>query len=115
MEMKWFDIAEFDCQETDENEMKATFLLMYDRLRDRCGFPFVVTSGYRSETHTKERDKAKPGTHTQGIAADTKILNGLQRMRIVREALELGFTGIGIAKTFVHVDRRKTTPVIWTY
>ncbi len=29
--------------------------------------------------------------------------------------MAMGFTGIGIAKTFVHVDSRDSTPVIWTY
>jgi len=29
--------------------------------------------------------------------------------------MAIGFTGIGIADTFVHVDTRTTTPVIWTY
>jgi len=33
----------------------------------------------------------------------------------VQQALEKGFTGIGIAKTFVHVDTRGTTPVMWVY
>ena len=28
---------------------------------------------------------------------------------------ELGFTGIGVAKSFVHVDTRDDTPVMWTY
>jgi len=27
----------------------------------------------------------------------------------------MGFTGIGIAKTFVHVDTRKSVPVLWSY
>ena len=38
-----------------------------------------------------------------------------QKYLIVLHALELGATGIGGAKSFVHVDMRKTTPVIWTY
>ena len=35
--------------------------------------------------------------------------------RLVAAALKLGFSGIGIAKTFIHVDTRTTTPVIWVY
>jgi hypothetical protein len=27
----------------------------------------------------------------------------------------LGFNGIGVAKTFVHVDTRPSTLVMWTY
>jgi hypothetical protein len=37
------------------------------------------------------------------------------RLKIVTKAIELGFTGIGIADDFVHVDTRGTTPVMWTY
>jgi hypothetical protein len=36
-------------------------------------------------------------------------------MTIVKEALDMGFGGIGVARTFVHVDMRATTPVMWTY
>jgi hypothetical protein len=36
-------------------------------------------------------------------------------MNIVHEALKLGFGGIGVAKSFIHIDDRKTTPVMWTY
>ena len=55
------------------------------------------------------------GTHAQGIAADIKITNAAHRFNIVKNAVKLGFTGIGIANTFIHVDTRGTTPVIWTY
>jgi len=33
----------------------------------------------------------------------------------VANALNLGFTGIGIDDGFVHVDTRGTTPVLWLY
>jgi uncharacterized protein YcbK (DUF882 family) len=112
---KHFDISEFRCRETGENDMKEEFIHMLDELRERVGFPMVVTSGYRSTQHTAERSKEKGGTHTQGIAADIAVANGEQRMKIVREALKMGFGGIGVARTFVHVDMRTTTPVMWTY
>ena len=95
--------------------MDESFIHMLDELRERCGFPFTITSGYRSTQHTAERSKEKGGTHTQGIAADIAVSNGEQRMKIVREAIALGFGGVGTAKTFVHVDMRTTTPVLWTY
>ncbi len=113
--MKYFDIKEFDCSETGENQMDKQFLEMLDVLRENCGFPFVITSGYRSIEHSIEQRKAKGGTHTQGIASDIKINDSKKRMIIVTEALRLGFTGIGIADTFIHVDIREKTPVMWTY
>jgi len=115
MELKYFKISDFDCQETGENNMSEEFLLKLDELREACGFPFIVTSGYRSSNHSIEAKKASPGTHAQGIAADIKVNGGNQRYTIVQKAMELGFTGIGVAKTFIHVDTRETTPVVWQY
>lgn len=113
--MKYFQIDEFCCSHTGENRMEAEFLEKLDELRERCGFPFVVTSGYRSPQHPIEASKTVPGTHAQGIAADIKVNSGAQRYTVVKEALELGFSGIGVDKGFVHVDTRGGTPVIWSY
>tara|TARA_R110000764_G_scaffold219393_1_gene307083 strand:- start:477 stop:743 length:267 start_codon:yes stop_codon:yes gene_type:complete len=88
---------------------------MLDILREEANFPFVITSGYRSPNHSIEAKKEKAGTHAQGIAADIKVNSGAERMIIIKAALVLGFTGIGVADTFVHLDIRKTTPVVWTY
>ena len=115
MDFKYFNIEDFDCQETGENKMSEDFIHRLDELRAVCGFPFYVTSGYRSPSHSIEKRKSQPGTHAQGIAADIKVSGGAQRRLIVEKALELGFGGIGIAKTFVHVDIRETTPVMWCY
>ena len=114
-QFKYFDINEFACHETGENQIKDELVHCLDMLRERCGFPFVITSGYRSERHPIEAEKAKPGTHTQGIAADIKVADGVQRLAIVANAIDLGFSGIGVAKHFVHVDIRGTTPVMWAY
>ncbi len=113
--MKYFKIEEFDCQETGNNEMKPPFLEMLDKLRDKCGFPFTITSGYRDPKHPLEAKKEKPGTHSQGIAADIRAVSGAERHIILANAFDMGFGGIGIAKTFIHVDTRDTTPVVWTY
>ena len=113
--LRYFQLSEFDCKETGENKMHKDFLQKLDELRHYCGFPFLITSGYRSVNHSVEVKKSKPGTHTQGIAADISINNGVDRINIVSKALELGFTGIGVANTFVHVDIRDSTPVMWTY
>ena len=89
MEFLYFKVSDFDCQETGENEMDLEFIRKLDELRSACGWPFIVTSGYRSAQHSLEVKKERPGTHS--------------------------FNGIGVAKTFVHVDTRTTTPVLWCY
>lgn len=112
----YFKRSEFDCQETGQNCIDDDFIMRLDNLRYMCGFPFVITSGYRSPEHSVERKKTTPGTHAQGIAADIAVSNGHQRHAIVKYAIELGFTGIGVAKGFVHVDTRQADkPVMWTY
>tara|TARA_R110002126_G_scaffold124237_4_gene266091 strand:- start:1250 stop:1594 length:345 start_codon:yes stop_codon:yes gene_type:complete len=112
---KHFDIAEFDCSHTGTNEMSENFLYDLDELRKRCGFPFKITSGYRDPSHPAEASKASPGQHSKGVAADIAVNGGAQRYIIVAEALNMGFEGVGVAKGFVHVDARKTTPVLWSY
>ena len=115
MEFKYFELSDFDCQETGENEMDEQFIHRLDDLREACGFPFVVTSGFRSNEHSLEKVKSKPGQHCKGIAADIRVNNGVERYAIVNHALRLGFNGVGVAKSFVHVDVRTTEPVIWSY
>jgi uncharacterized protein YcbK (DUF882 family) len=115
IKFKYFTLEEFACKETGENEINQGFVLLLDELRERCGFPFVITSGYRSPRHSVEAKKSKPGTHTQGIAADIKVNNGAEAYILQREAFAMGFGGIALGKGFVHVDIRDTTPVSWSY
>jgi len=113
--MKHFSIDEFNCKETGENKMNSEFLQRLDLLREACGFPFVITSGYRSPSHSIEIKKAKPGTHAQGIAADIMVNSSAQRRAVVEAAIQLGFNGIGVHDDFVHVDIRKSARVLWCY
>jgi len=116
VELIYFKVEDFDCQETGENEMNIEFLKKLDHLRQVCGFPFYITSGYRSPNHSIEKSKRSgPGTHAQGIAADIAVSGGQQRMQIIKHAVAMGFTGIGVAKGFVHVDIRDSYPVAWCY
>jgi len=118
-EFKYFKLEDFDCQETGDNEMDVEFIHKLDQLREACGFPFIITSGFRSKDHSIEKRKEKAGTHAQGIAADIRARNGNERYKIVQEAIKLGFTGVGIARTFIHVDSRivgaDKAPVMWCY
>ena len=116
MSFKYFTLDEFACQETGENEIKTEFVERLDALRDACGFPFTITSGYRSPRHSIEVKKPNgPGQHAAGIAADIAVTGGHQRFIIINNAVQLGFTGIGVAKGFIHVDIRDTTPMAWCY
>lgn len=111
---RYFRWSEFDCKHTGLNDMSPAFIRKLDDLREACGFPFVITSGYRDVTHPVEARKPAPGMHTKGVAADISVNSGAGRFILVQKAIALGFTGIGVGKTFVHVDTRDT-PVMWVY
>ena len=115
MSFKYFSRDEFKCSETGNNEIQDEFVHALDKLREECGFPFAITSGYRDPSHSVEAKKEKAGQHTLGIAADIAVSGGSQRFIIVSKALELGYSGIGVARTFVHVDIRTSQPVLWCY
>jgi len=117
---KYFDLDEFTCSHTGENDMSETFISNLDHLREQCGFPFTITSGYRAVNHPEEAHKDKPGFHTLGVAADIAVSGGAQRRKLVDCAVGAEFDGIGIAKSFIHVDMRTLVEpewekMLWTY
>lgn len=119
MDYKYFspetDPKLFFCSHNGFPGIKPEFVQRLDKLREACGFPFVITSGYRSEQHPIEAKKTSPGTHAQGIAADIAVADGWQRRTVVEKAIELGFRGIGVHDKFVHVDVRDSVQVLWVY
>ena len=112
---KYFDLDEFACQHTGQNLIDPNFVESLDELREVCGFPFTITSGYRSPAHPIEAKKSKAGTHAQGIAADLAVSNGRERGITARNANDLGFMGIGVAKGFVSLDTLECLTVVCSY
>jgi zinc D-Ala-D-Ala carboxypeptidase len=110
-----FSASEFRCKETGEIEMQANFLEKLQTLRYIYGRPMRITSGYRSPRHGIEAAKQSPGYHSRGMAADIAV-TGRDAHDLVFIAMRNGFNGIGIAKTFVHLDTRPHDQrTIWTY
>jgi len=102
--LKYFKKSEFDCKETGENQMSECFLYRLDELRHRLGFPLVVLSGFRSTTHSLERNKPNGGgAHTRGVAVDL-LVRGPHMRKLVQEAIKMEFTGIGVNNGSVHLD-----------
>jgi zinc D-Ala-D-Ala carboxypeptidase len=93
---------------------------MLDSLREEYGYPIKLTSTYRSPDHPIEAKKSKPGEHAYGAAVDIACVGGEATFKLVKAAIEVGFTRIGISRksNFVHVGigypgAPETT--IWTY
>ena len=99
-----------------EKNMDVDFLSKLDEAREFAGIPFVINSAYRSPTHP-ESIKNPTSSHIKGLAVDIKATDSTTRFKIVEALISVGFTRIGIADTFIHVDLDfdKTQDVIWTY
>jgi len=73
-----------------------------ERLRVALGRPLVVLSAYRDPLHNARVGGAPLSQHKFGRAFDLKLT--VDRDLLIRTARDVGFGGIGIYSTFVHVD-----------
>lgn len=127
-ELRYFKLSEFDQYDLPNSGvcMDVTFLQLIDELRHLYGHPIKITSGFRSpEYNAKVSSTGATGPHTTGKAADIQV-SGARAHRLLKIALELGFTGIGISqkgdhdKRFIHLDILTQAegfprPHIWSY
>ena len=87
--------------------------LQLQKIRDMLGKPIIITSGWRSVEHNKAIGGAKNSQHLYGKAADCHFLReGLVLPRVADMAERVGFRGIGIYRTFLHLDVRDK-PARW--
>ena len=99
------------------DKMDKTFLLRLDEARERAWIPFVINSAYRTPEHNAKIGGKPNSSHLKGLAVDISVTNSRQRFIVLNDLLEVGFTRIGIADTFIHIDldNEKSKEVIWTY
>lgn len=119
MELRYFKLEEFDSPDHvgSGSVMQESTLLMLEEARYLADMPFVINSGYRTETHNAKVGGKPNSAHTRGYAVDIKVRNGLERMKVVKALMDAGFTRIGVARTFVHADNDPSLPqnVLWAY
>ena len=97
---------------------------MMDELRETFGGPLIVSSAYRCpEYNNKISSTGTKGPHTTGKAIDIAI-NGEDAYKLVKAAVSMGFSGIGIKQKgsfegrFIHLDMLPLgtiRPRIWSY
>lgn len=124
MDLRYFRPSEFSCKHCGANRMQESYLLLLDELRHRYGKPLVVTSGYRCpEYNARVSSTGLRGPHTTGCAADLRVTR-TDAYIVLQLALEMGFTGIGVAQKgtnrFVHLDTLlpapgRPRPTVWSY
>ena len=87
-----------------------------DALREAYGHPIRITSGARCESYNaKIKNSAPKSKHIEGIAVDVSCESDVDRRNLVALALQYGWSGIGVGKSFIHLDIRTGTKVVWGY
>lgn len=124
--LKYFKLSEFDSPDLPGSgaQMNEEFLEKLDLLREHCGFPFKINSGFRTPEQNKRDGGAEQSAHLLGRAADIAC-TGQQAYTILKLAPQYGFFGIGVClkgRYFVHLDDIGmgeldgiTRPMVWTY
>lgn len=83
-----------------------------EAMRDMMGAPLVLNSGHRCAGWNAAVGGAPLSRHKQ-VAADIRLA-GHDRFALRDAAIAAGFTGLGLARSFLHVDRR-ARPARWYY
>jgi len=117
--MVHFFISEFDSPDLKGSGqlMDETFLSMIDEARGIANVPFKINSGFRTLEHNKKVGGKKGSSHLKGLACDIHCIDSRSRFKIINALISVGFTRIGIAKSFIHcdVDVDKASQVVWIY
>lgn len=117
---KDFDAIEFRCPcnglACDGGKMDAVFMTTLQNIRDICGFPFHINSGFRCKAHNAAIGGEPDSQHLLGRAADLAVTDSALRFVIMQTALRTpAIRGIGIAKTYLHLDDRSGNMAMWVY
>ena len=108
----------FSPKEVVKFKLKPELWTLLDKLREECGFPFIITSGLRSETENKALNgSVSDSAHLSGLAVDLSITDSLKRFKLIDISLKNGIKRIGVGKTFIHIDIDSSKPqnVCWLY
>lgn len=105
---KNFKVREFACSDgTDVIFISDDLVVVLQKIRDHFGKPVNINSAYRTPAKNKQVDGATYSQHLYGTAADITI-SGVSPKAVAEyaETLLPKTGGIGIYKTFTHIDVR---------
>lgn len=105
-----FKVKEFACTDgSDPIFIDSELVSVLQKIRTHFGKSVTITSAYRTPTKNKACGGTAYSQHLYGKAADIKI-SGVTPKKIAAYAEKLlpNKGGIGIYKSFVHIDVRAT-------
>jgi zinc D-Ala-D-Ala carboxypeptidase len=117
--VRYFNYSEFDSPDVQGSGqlMDKELLDMLDDVRDKFDKPIHINSGFRTPAHNEAVGGAENSSHLKGLAVDIACDNSIDRFDLINCLLDVGFSRIGVAKTFIHadIDPDKSNGVMWTY
>lgn len=112
---KNFKLSELACPCCWAFDMPEWVLEKIQAVRDEFGFNMTINSGYRCKDHNVKVGGSSTSRHLIGLAIDVKINQNQLRKKILEAAERHGVCGIGVAKTFIHLDWDTTRKSCWIY
>lgn len=87
-----------------------------NQLREKFGGPIIVNDALRCARHNAEVGGVNDSEHMTGQAADLRVDNSTDRLKLVKAAVEI-FNRVGVGKTFLHVGVSPSLgqDVMWLY
>ena len=80
-------------------------MVMIDKAREICGFPFVITSGKRTSAQNMSSGGVPDSSHITGLAVDLRLPTGQDQKEKMMWALgRAGFRRVLTYSRHVHVD-----------
>ena len=123
IKLEYFKYEEFDSPDKrgSGKNMHPETLRKLEKAREFAGFPFVISSGYRTKQHNNsliERGykASKQSTHLEGRAVDIIVKDSVHRLKLLEALQFAGFRRFGVSKGFIHTDDSEHKPeCLWTY
>jgi len=102
---KYFNLKEFECPCCHRVMLHPTLLQLLYNLRLAIDRPVYLNSGYRCNIYNTKVGGTTHSYHTYGMAADV-FVKDMKQSDLALHAQKIGFMGIGIYRTFCHLDVR---------
>ena len=98
-----FKQEEFQCSHCQALMIHSDIMDLLQEAREELG-PMSITSGYRCGVHNSLVSKTGlKGPHTTGKAVDISVRDSQHRKQLITYFAPI-VTGLGIAKSFIHID-----------
>jgi uncharacterized protein YcbK (DUF882 family) len=105
-----FKVSEFACSDsTDTIFVSPELVTLLQKIRDHFGKAVTINSAYRTEAKNKAVGGSTYSQHKYGLAADI-VISGVTPLQVAQyvQTLQPNSGGIGLYKSFTHVDVRAT-------